>query len=154
MLRKLYLSSMLKLCKNWVILKFLWLLKSLLVFLVTSLGNFCKGGSLKWLVGLKLSQGSEYRAECRWGDQTSTLNMTCHFALDIVFLHASFSSPNLQSRKSQRKPNCLCSKHFAAYFSALCKKLTLACTEVSRPHRAISGAPQVVLCVCVPGKCS
>lgn len=57
--------SMLKLCKNWVILKFLWLLKSLLVFLVTSLGNFCKGGSLKWLVGLKLSQGSEYRAECR-----------------------------------------------------------------------------------------
>lgn len=49
MLRNLYLSSMLELC--WVMLTFLWLLKFLLVCLVTSLGSFFKGGSLKWLRG-------------------------------------------------------------------------------------------------------
>jgi len=37
--------------QNWVMLTFLWLLKFLLVCLVTSLGNFFKGGSLKWLRG-------------------------------------------------------------------------------------------------------
>lgn len=48
-LRNLYLSSMLRLRTNWVTLRFLWLLKSVLVCLVTRLGNFWEVGSLKWL---------------------------------------------------------------------------------------------------------